>query len=39
MSCYATELAIQTINAAGGINGHPLQAFYVDTRADPAEAV
>ncbi len=35
----ATELAIQTINAAGGINGHPLQAIYVDTKADPAEAV
>ncbi len=35
----ASELAIQTINAAGGINGHPLQAIYVDTKADPAEAV
>ncbi len=35
----ASELAIQTVNAAGGINGRPLQAVYVDTKADPAEAV
>ncbi|MHB8576146.1 MAG: ABC transporter substrate-binding protein [Dehalococcoidia bacterium] len=34
-----TDLAVQTINAAGGINGHPLQVTYVDTKADPAVAV
>lgn len=34
-----TDLAVQTVNAAGGINGHPLQPVYVDSKADPAEAV
>jgi ABC-type branched-subunit amino acid transport system substrate-binding protein len=34
-----TDLAVQTVNAAGGINGHPLQVTYVDTKADPSEAV
>lgn len=35
----ATELAVQQINDSGGINGHRLDATYVDTRTDPAQAV
>src|SRR5712691_4920292 len=33
-----TDLAIQQINAAGGINGHPLQVTYVDPQSDPTQA-
>ena len=32
------DLAIAQANALGGINGHPLQAAYADTRADPTLA-
>ncbi|HYY88448.1 MAG TPA: ABC transporter substrate-binding protein [Chloroflexota bacterium] len=35
----ATDLAVQQINAAGGINGHPLQVQYVDPQSDPTQAV
>ena len=34
-----TDLAIDQINASGGIHGHRLQAVYADPKADPAEAV
>jgi ABC-type branched-subunit amino acid transport system substrate-binding protein len=34
-----TDLAVQQINAAGGINGHPLQVEYVDPQSDPTQAV
>ena len=33
-----TDLAIQQINTAGGINGHPLQVTYVDPQSDPTQA-
>jgi branched-chain amino acid transport system substrate-binding protein len=33
-----TDLAVQQINAAGGINGHPLQVIYVDPQGDPIQA-
>src|SRR5713101_6378230 len=33
-----TDLAVQQINAAGGINGHPLQVTYVDPQSDPTQA-
>jgi branched-chain amino acid transport system substrate-binding protein len=33
------ELAIDQINAAGGIDGHKLQALIYDTEADPTKAV
>jgi ABC-type branched-subunit amino acid transport system substrate-binding protein len=33
-----TDLAVQQINAAGGINGHPLQVMYVDPASDPTQA-
>src|SRR5579859_2270626 len=33
-----TDLALQQINAAGGINGHPLQVTYVDPQSDPTQA-
>jgi ABC-type branched-subunit amino acid transport system substrate-binding protein len=32
------DLAIAQTNAMGGIDGHPLQAVFADTRADPALA-
>lgn len=35
----ATDLAVDEANAAGGIDGHPLQVVYADTRTDPAQAV
>jgi branched-chain amino acid transport system substrate-binding protein len=35
-SCYGATAAI---NAAGGVNGHPLTCKSVDTRGDPADAV
>jgi branched-chain amino acid transport system substrate-binding protein len=35
-SCYG---ATSAINAAGGVNGHPLTCKSVDTRGDPADAV
>ena len=33
-----TDLAVQQINAAGGVNGHPLQVLYVDPQSDPTQA-
>jgi branched-chain amino acid transport system substrate-binding protein len=33
------ELAIEQINAAGGIDGHMLEAVIYDTEADPSKAV
>src|SRR5215510_9353691 len=33
-----TDLAVQQINASGGINGHPLQVTYVDPQSDPTQA-
>jgi ABC-type branched-subunit amino acid transport system substrate-binding protein len=33
-----TDLAVEQINAAGGINGHPLQVVYVDPQSDPTQA-
>src|SRR5215813_10512030 len=33
-----TDLAVQQINAAGGINGHLLQVTYVDPQSDPTQA-
>jgi ABC-type branched-subunit amino acid transport system substrate-binding protein len=33
-----TDLAVQQVNAAGGINGHPLQVTYVDPQSDPTHA-
>jgi branched-chain amino acid transport system substrate-binding protein len=33
-----TDLAVQQINGAGGINGHPLQVTYVDPQSDPTQA-
>src|SRR2546428_757745 len=33
-----TDLAVQQVNAAGGINGHPLQVTYVDPQSDPTQA-
>ncbi|HTE85849.1 MAG TPA: ABC transporter substrate-binding protein, partial [Dehalococcoidia bacterium] len=32
-----TDLAVDQINAAGGINGHPLEVTFVDPKSDPAE--
>src|SRR5579859_1664258 len=34
-----TDYAVQTINAAGGINGRPLQVSYADPKGDPSAAV
>jgi ABC-type branched-subunit amino acid transport system substrate-binding protein len=34
-----TDYAVQTINAAGGINGRQVQAMYADPKGDPAQAV
>ncbi|MBV9582928.1 MAG: ABC transporter substrate-binding protein, partial [Chloroflexi bacterium] len=34
-----TDYAVQTINAAGGINGRPLQVSYADPKGDPSQAV
>src|SRR5437868_13205323 len=33
-----TDLAVEQINSAGGINGHPLQVTYVDPQSDPTQA-
>jgi ABC-type branched-subunit amino acid transport system substrate-binding protein len=33
-----TDLAVQQINAAGGVNGHPIQVMYVDPQSDPTQA-
>ena len=33
-----TDMAVQQINAAGGINGHPIQITYVDPQSDPTQA-
>src|SRR5579859_3013551 len=33
-----TDLAVQQVNAAGGINGHPIQVTYVDPQSDPTQA-
>jgi ABC-type branched-subunit amino acid transport system substrate-binding protein len=34
-----TDLAVSQINAAGGVNGHPIQVQYVDPQSDPTQAV
>jgi ABC-type branched-subunit amino acid transport system substrate-binding protein len=34
-----TDLAVQQVNAAGGINGHPLQVVYVDPHSDPTQVI
>ncbi|HKF78464.1 MAG TPA: ABC transporter substrate-binding protein [Candidatus Dormibacteraeota bacterium] len=34
-----TDLAIDQINRAGGIHGHPLQAVYADPKAQPDQAI
>src|SRR5947209_10713040 len=33
-----TDLALQQINAAGGVNGHPIRVTYVDPQSDPTQA-
>src|SRR6266496_6572899 len=33
-----TDLPVEQVNAAGGINGHPLQIIYVDPQSDPTQA-
>ena len=33
-----TDLAVQQINAAGGVNGHAIQVTYVDPQSDPTQA-
>jgi ABC-type branched-subunit amino acid transport system substrate-binding protein len=33
-----TDLAVQQVNAAGGINGHLLSVVYVDPQSDPTQA-
>jgi ABC-type branched-subunit amino acid transport system substrate-binding protein len=33
-----TDLAVEQVNAAGGINGHPIQITYVDPQSDPTQA-
>jgi ABC-type branched-subunit amino acid transport system substrate-binding protein len=33
-----TDLAVEQVNASGGINGHPLQVTYVDPQSDPTQA-
>src|ERR1051325_17600 len=33
-----TDLAVEQLNAAGGINGHPVQITYVDPQSDPTQA-
>src|SRR6266516_1453067 len=33
-----TDLAVQQINAAGGVNGHPIRVTYVDPQSDPTQA-
>jgi ABC-type branched-subunit amino acid transport system substrate-binding protein len=33
-----TDLAVEQLNAAGGINGHPVQVTYVDPQSDPTQA-
>jgi branched-chain amino acid transport system substrate-binding protein len=33
-----TDLAVQQVNTAGGIHGHPLQVIYVDPQSDPTQA-
>lgn len=38
MAHIATDLAINRINAAGGINGRPLEAIYNDPKGDPTQA-
>jgi branched-chain amino acid transport system substrate-binding protein len=35
----STELAVQRANAAGGINGHPIQVTYVDPKGDASQAL
>lgn len=34
-----TDLAVQQLNAAGGVNGHPVQVQYADPQSDPSQAV
>ncbi len=33
-----TDLAVAQVNAAGGINGHPLRVQYADPKSDPTQA-
>ncbi len=33
-----TDLAVQQINAAGGVNGHAIEVTYVDPQSDPTQA-
>ena len=35
----ATDLVAGQINAAGGIDGHPLEVTYADPKSDPAQAL
>ncbi len=34
-----TELAVDQINAAGGVNGHPIEVIYEDDRGQAADAI
>jgi ABC-type branched-subunit amino acid transport system substrate-binding protein len=34
-----TDLAVQQLNANGGVNGHPVQVQYADPQSDPSQAV
>ena len=34
-----TELAVDQLNAAGGINGHPVEVIYEDDRGQAADAI
>lgn len=34
----ATRMAVDDINAAGGVNGHPIELVLEDTKADPKES-
>lgn len=36
---YGVELALQRINASGGVLGRPVEAFYADNAADPATGI
>ncbi|MCU0579133.1 MAG: ABC transporter substrate-binding protein [Desulfobacterota bacterium] len=33
------DIAVETINAGGGVNGRPLKVIYYDTESEPAKAV
>ncbi|OYD60639.1 UNVERIFIED_ORG: amino acid/amide ABC transporter substrate-binding protein (HAAT family) [Burkholderia sp. CF145] len=36
---YGVELALQRVNASGGVLGRPVEAFYADNAADPATGI